>query len=107
MKLLTKALKEKLRRSRIYSKVDVENPKIIVKFFTPWSNWTWYVIEGQQCSNGGGRGTDYLFFGLVEGFETELGYFRLSELESLEGPGGLKVERDLYFGDKTLNDVRK
>lgn len=105
MKLITKEIINQLRKSRLYAKQNVDNPKIIVKFFTPWSNWTWYVIEGEM--EVGDNGTDWLFFGLVEGHETELGYFRLSELESLVGPWGLKVERDLYFGDKTLNDVRK
>lgn len=107
MKLITKEIAKQLVNVPLHSQEKVDNPKIIVKFFTPWSNWTWYVLEGEQEDNGNDEGTDWLFFGLVEGHETELGYFRLSELESLVGPWGLKVERDLYFGDKTLNDVRK
>ena len=59
-----------------------------VKFFTPWSSWTWYATEYD--------GND-IFFGLVDGFEKELGYFSLSELKSIKGPFGLKIERDLYF----------
>jgi hypothetical protein len=30
-------------------------------FFTPDSNWTWYVAEGSQ------NGEDYIFFGFVIG----------------------------------------
>jgi Protein of unknown function (DUF2958) len=37
------------------------------------------------------------FFGAVSGFEFELGYFSLSELEQTTGPLGLHIERDLYF----------
>jgi len=37
-----------------------------VKFFSPWMNWTWYAVEFD--------GKD-IFFGLVEGFATEWGYF--------------------------------
>jgi len=59
-----------------------------VKFFTPDSNWTWYVAEFD--------GKD-IFFGLVDGFEKELGYFSLKELKGIRGPLGLKIERDLYF----------
>lgn len=67
-----------------------------VKFFTPWSSWTWYATEFDG---------DDIFFGLVDGFCKELGYFSLSELESLKGPYGLKVERDLYFNPKMLKDL--
>jgi len=48
-----------------------------------------------------------IFFGLVDGFEKELGYFSLSELENLRGPFGLKVERDLYFEPATLKELMK
>ena len=66
--------------------------KKVLKFFTPWSNWSWYVTEGEKESNG-----DWLFFGFVEGMEREWGSFRLSELTSVTGPMGLKIERDRWF----------
>jgi hypothetical protein len=65
-----------------------------VKFFAPWSSWTWYATEYDSDQR--------LFFGLVVGWEPELGYFSLTELQSLHGPGGLGVERDLYFQPKPL-----
>ena len=68
----------------------------LVKFFTPDSNWTWYASEFD------GEDT---FFGLVDGLETELGYFSLSELQSIKGPLGLLIERDLHFEPKTLKDL--
>ena len=68
-----------------------------VKYFTPDSNWTWYASEFD--------GEDILF-GLVSGFEVELGYFSLSELESVRGPYGLPIERDLYFEPKTIRELR-
>jgi hypothetical protein len=70
---------------------------VYVKFFTPDSNWTWYATEFDPI--------DKIFFGLVKGFETELGYFSLEELESVKGPLGLSIERDLYFNQKTLNEI--
>lgn len=69
-----------------------------VKFFTPDSNWSWYVTEFD--------GVD-IFFGLVDGLDKELGYFSLSELKSVRGPLGLKVERDLYFKPKSLEELMK
>ena len=59
-----------------------------VKFFYPDFSWTWYA-----CGFDG----DDLFFGLVDGFEQELGYFRLSELMENRGKLGLEIERDFYF----------
>lgn len=102
MKLLTKAIEAKLAKAPLYSQEKVENPEIIVKFFTPWSNWTWFVTEGSKEENG-----DYRFFGMVHGQEKELGYFMLSELEELRGPGGLKIERDKWFEGQHLNDIKQ
>lgn len=69
----------------------------LVKFFTPDSSWTWYGSEFD------GEDT---FFGLVIGFEAELGYFSLAELESVKGPMGLLIERDEYFKPTTLQELR-
>lgn len=68
-----------------------------VKFFTPDANWTWFASEYD------GEDT---FFGLVSGFEVELGYFSLTELEGVKGALGLPVERDLYFTPQTLRDLK-
>ena len=38
---------------------------------------------------------------------SELGYTLLSELESVRGPGGLKIERDLWFPPTTLAEVMR
>lgn len=95
MKLLTNEIRKQL--PKLYeNEGQGTGQKAIVKFFTPWSNWTWYATEFD--------GED-LFFGWVEGLESELGYFSLSELESLNGPFGLKVERDVHFTPVTLNEL--
>ena len=71
---------------------------MICKFFTPDAQWTWYVIEYDP--------REKLFFGYVEGFESELGYFTLSELQTIRGHLGLPVERDLYFTPTPLSEIR-
>jgi len=86
MKLLTKAHLDAFER---IGKQDGAEAKVVVKFFTPWSGWTWYATEWFP--------EDRVFFGYVRGFEEEYGYFSLDELESVEGPAGLKVERDMYY----------
>ena len=94
MKLITKEILDTFKKTG--SQENEKDPKIIVKFFTPWSNWTWYATEFD------GKDT---FFGLVDGFEKELGYFSLSELKGLTGFGGLGVERDLYTKPDRISDV--
>lgn len=72
--------------------------RALVKFFTPDSNWTWYASEFD--------GEDR-FFGLVSGLEVELGYFSLSELESVHGPLGLPIERDKFFEPTSLRELQE
>lgn len=94
MELLTKEIKEKL--PKLGATENIEDPIAQVKFFAPWANWTWYATEFD------GEDT---FFGLVLGFEKELGYFSLKELESVKGPMGLGIERDIYFTPKPLSSI--
>jgi DUF2958 family protein len=98
MQLITKEVERELLKTPLGSTEKETRSKVIVKFFTPWSNWTWYAVEGQKREDG-----DWEFFGLVEGLETELGYFVLSELQSVTGPGGLRVERDRHFDKRVLD----
>ncbi len=95
MKLLTEEIRRKL--PPLYSQEDKGGKTIAwVKYFTPSSSWTWYGVEFD------GKDT---FFGLVDGHCKELGYFSLSELESIRGPMGLPIERDLYWQPKTLEEI--
>jgi hypothetical protein len=104
MKLLTQQIRKKL--PPLYSQDDKGGKAIVqIKFFTPDSNWTWYATEGQPILNDSELETDFQFFGLVDGFERELGYFSLSELKAAKGPMGLSIERDLYFKPKMLEEI--
>lgn len=99
MKLLTKEIRDKLPKIREQEEKG-EDAIVHVKFFTPWSHWTWYGTEGQPEENG-----DFLFFGLVDGMEKEIGYWTLNELESVKGPLGLRIERDKFWTPKSLNKI--
>jgi len=94
MKLMTQEIRKQI--PALYAQENEPDPTVFVKFFTPWSNWTWYATEFD--------GED-IFFGYVEGLDNELGYFSLSELESLRGPAGLHIERDIYFMPMLLSHI--
>ncbi len=99
MKLLTKQLRKVL--PPLYSQENTEDPTVQAKFFTPDSNWTWFLTEGSPQED------DFLCFGYVIGLEEEWGYFLMSELEAVRGPMGLPIERDLYFRPGSFSEVIK
>jgi hypothetical protein len=76
-----------------------EQAIVHVKFFTPGSSWTWYATEFDPQQR--------IFFGLVVGFETELGNFSLDEMQEARGPLGLPIERDVHWTPCTLAEARQ
>ena len=105
MKLLTKELRKKLPP---IGSTDGAGEEAVaqVKFFTPDSSWTWFAVEGGPVLDEEGNEVDFELFGLVYGQEREMGYFLLSELESVKGPLGLAIERDLYFTPRPLSECK-
>jgi hypothetical protein len=83
----------------LYDTEELQELICQVKLFTPFSSFTWYIIELSQDDND-------TCFGYVEGLDNELGYFSLSEIESIVGPMGLRVERDLSFKPTKLSDIK-
>ena len=73
-----------------------DNAIAVVKFFTPWTGWTWYATEYDPEKR--------LFFGVVVGQEREVGYFSLDEMEAICRPGGLTIERDLHWKPRALKE---
>jgi hypothetical protein len=97
MELLPKEIADQL--PALYSQEEQGDQAIAhVKFFTPWTSWTWFVSEYDP--------NERLCFGVVVGHEREFGYFSLDELEEIRGPGGLQIERDLYWKPKPLKECR-
>ena len=78
-----------------------ENPEkeaiAVVKFFSPYSQWTWYAVEFDG---------DDTFWGLVDGFEMEYGYFSYRELEAVTVFGGVPaVERDCGWSPRPVKEI--
>ena len=96
MKLITKEIENKFKEYPLYSQDEMlGNAKVIVKYFNPIGAGTWFITEGNKLDNG-----DYEMFGychLGDDLNAEFGTILLSELENLELPYGLKIERDLYL----------
>ena len=99
MKILTKELLKILPKPYSSENVSLEDKMVYAKFFTPWTNWTWYVCEYNQ--------EDKIFFGFVEGYESEWGYFGLEELEEIKHNSGLGIERDIHFKPCKFSALKK
>jgi hypothetical protein len=98
-KLLTSDILKRFPKIGETSEKQAKDVQIIAKFFHPYFNFRWYCTE--FCPEEG------LFFGFVRGFENELGYFSLEELNDLiniKRLYGLPIERDLSFSG-TLQEV--
>ena len=103
MKLLTKPIREKLiangkAQDKVRGTEDEIDFKPVVKLFNPCGAGTWLLTELDS------EDPD-IAFGLCDlGMDCpELGSVRISELESVRGPFGLGIERDLHWSaDKTL-----
>jgi len=97
MKLMTKEIESRLA-AYPYKSQDGKgfDAKVIVKFFNPAGAGTWLITEGERQKDG-----DWLLYGYCHIFEWEWGSVMLSELQSIQLPFGLGIERDLYTGSKS------
>ncbi len=98
MRLLTKAIEQKLKSN--YVKQEEENMlggekfarsvKPVVKFFNPTGVGTWLITDMDE---------DGIMFGLCDlGVGCpELGNVALKELEEVQLPFGLGIERDIHW----------
>jgi hypothetical protein len=103
-KLLTKKILKQLPALYSGDKIPTKDKRVIVKFFTPASNWTWYVLEYDP--------EEQVFFGLVDGLELGWGYFSLFEFEKMneafyKGKSKQWIERDMNFGTPFIKDIRE
>ena len=98
MKLLTKELEKKLPPLYAQDGKGME-ATAFAKFFHPCAHATWFVTEYDPESR--------TFFGWAELHPGcgELGYVSLEELESVKGPLGLGIERDIHFSAQPLGEA--
>jgi len=101
MKLLTKAIENSLPALYATENTPKTEKKVHAKFFSPYTNWTWYATEYDPETR--------TFFGLVNGLDQEWGYFSLDELETvIHSMGGVPaVERDRFFTPITVAELEE
>ena len=87
MKLMTKEIKEKATEQ--FAKGSDMEQMVVAKFFDPMGSWRWFLMnmdkDGDYC------------WGIVDGHAVEMGSFSMRELQSIQLPLGLGIERDTSF----------
>jgi hypothetical protein len=85
----------------LYAQEKVKDPMVYVKFFTPMSDFTWYVTEYDPKQK--------LMFGYVARNDytmSELGYTSFDEISKLSRGGMPMVERDTSFSPQPLSKCK-
>ena len=98
MQLLPQAIAATLPALYTTEETPVGEKVLLVKFFDPYTQWTWFACEYDP--------KERLFFGYVVGQENEWGEFSLDELESLMMPDRvtLRITRDVNFAPTFFNN---
>lgn len=97
---MTKELEKQFEKYPIGSQDGLGGEaEVVVKYFNPCGTGTWLITEGEKQDNG-----DWILFGYCHLYEWEWGYVSLSELESIELPFGLKIEREMYATGGRVKD---
>ena len=97
MELLTKELKKQLPPIYSTEDIDYKDKVAVCKFFLTGTALTWYAVEFDPATEE--------FFGLIDGYDKELGYFTMQELKSIRGQFNMPVERDLSFEPTKLKEL--
>lgn len=100
MQLLTMEIAERLPKNDDI--VNLEDAVAQCHFFMPGTGFDWYVLSGDPVENG-----EWFFvgWGAWDDDGGEYGHTSTWELERMQGPCGLGVERDLYFTPKPISEI--
>ena len=104
MKLLTKQIERDLAKQGDTSQMLAEDIRVILHWFNPSGAGDWYVYDRDPED----PDVFWAFANLNDPQNAECGTVSLRELESIKTPPfGLRIERDLYWSEKTLAEVIK
>jgi hypothetical protein len=76
----------------------------VLRGWESWNGWYWFATEeirDQLSDLGNGKGTpDTIWFGYVQGFEEEWGYFSQAEIERLKPRTWEIPRKDLLYSGR-------
>ena len=94
-----------IRATADFTERQMDREDVHFKLFSPYSNWTWYIIEYDPETGDA--------FGIAEGQENELGYFNVHHLATIRIaplPGSSiqvpAIERDCYYRPEPVRAIK-
>lgn len=100
-----KELVQRLEIPALYE-LEAKDPSEVIiplRFEDLFSNWEWYVWEAEIQE----EEQDILFFGYVNGFEKEMGYFTLSQFSEVNSSDVPRILPDFDFEPITLKELKE
>ena len=89
----------------LYANEEASAVETIIRLKYFLASFTWLVAECEV------QGDDVLFYGYVINHSapdcSEWGYFTLNQLMEVKLPGGIGVERDIYFKECKFSEYMK
>lgn len=76
------------------------DPMVWAKLTSATLGWTWYIVEMQPVP------PDAIFYGLAVGWDEQLDYFNLSDLEQIAAVEGVSLTCDVAFEPCRLSVLR-
>lgn len=92
--LLNREILDRFKEVGSQDETPLKEKRVIVKYFLPDANWTFYVLEYNEKYQE--------FFGYVTFLENEFGYVTMQQVLDMRGKLGLRVERDEFFEEQLL-----
>lgn len=97
MELLPKELQNKIPKLYETERIPTSDKIIYARYYAKNTNWVWYAVEYSKDD-------DKIFFGYVQGFTNEWGYFGLKEFEDINKKEQLII-RDEKFTPTKFKDL--
>lgn len=98
--MITKEIAENTPVCGTNAELPMEEQTVTAKFFNPVGNYTWYMTEMDKDQD--------MAFGFVQSYmcpDGEFGAFSIKELQAIQLPFEMYIERDRHFEPMNLKEL--
>lgn len=99
MELIPQGVRAKI--PTLYRTRRESDPMVWIKFYSPFFNWQWYIVECDQVDR------ILIFYGWMTHTTEPQGRFIRSDLASMRAYFGITIERDPQFAACRLSAVQQ
>lgn len=88
IKLIDEELKRRFKE--VWEQILEKKVLVLARFYAPWNDWSWYVAEYYPEHK--------VCYGFVS-HEDRRAYFSLVQIEDIQWPYWVQIQRDTCFGE--------